>query len=202
MSCTPSPVHRGALYRSTPKFYSSLRSVGERGRLQHSAGARHAETDPCVRPACRTRAAQFTWTVENFGTVKQLKLYSPVFQSGQYNWRILLFPNGNNVQQLSVYLDVADSVTLPQGWSRQAHFSLTVQNQKDPSKSVVKGAQNYGCCSTHNEGCSAHTSRSACARVQRRRESHVRRGSRSRACVRVWTPRACAHASFGVRRGC
>ena len=54
--------------------------------------------------------------------------------------RILLFPNGNNVQQLSVYLDVADSATLPQGWSRQAHFSLTVQNQKDPAKSVVKGA--------------------------------------------------------------
>ena len=54
--------------------------------------------------------------------------------------RILLFPGGNNVQQLSVYLDVADSVTLPQGWSRQAHFSLTVQNQKDPTKSVVKGA--------------------------------------------------------------
>jgi hypothetical protein len=54
--------------------------------------------------------------------------------------RILLFPNGNNVQQLSVYLDVADSATLPQGWSRQAHFSLTVVNQKDSTKSVVKGA--------------------------------------------------------------
>ena len=54
--------------------------------------------------------------------------------------RILLFPAGNNVQQLSVYLDVADSATLPQGWSRQAHFALTVQNTKDPSKSVVKGA--------------------------------------------------------------
>jgi len=86
---------------------------------------------------------EFTWTVENFSKVKQLKLYSPVFQSGQYNWRILLFPNGNNVQQLSVYLDVADSVTLPQGWSRQAHFSLTVQNQKDPSKSVVKDADHH-----------------------------------------------------------
>ena len=44
------------------------------------------------------------------------------------------------MQQLSVYLDVADAVTLPQGWSRQAHFSLTVQNQKDPPKSVAKGA--------------------------------------------------------------
>jgi len=88
-------------------------------------------------------SGEFTWTVENFTKVKQLKLYSPVFQSGQYNWRILLFPNGNNVQQLSVYLDVADSVTLPQGWSRQAHFSLTVQNTKDPSKSVVKDADHH-----------------------------------------------------------
>ena len=57
--------------------------------------------------------------------------------------RILLFPGGNNVQQLSVYLDVADSVTLPQGWSRQAHFSLTVQNQKDPARSVVKDADHH-----------------------------------------------------------
>ena len=42
-----------------------------------------------------------------------------------------------------MYLDVADSVTLPQGWSRQAHFSLTVQNQKDPTKSVVKDADHH-----------------------------------------------------------
>ena len=92
---------------------------------------------------CSSLARAVTWTVENFTKVKQLKLYSPVFQSGQYNWRILLFPCGNNVQQLSVYLDVADSVTLPQGWSRQAHFSLTVQNQKDPTKSVVKDADHH-----------------------------------------------------------
>lgn len=47
------------------------------------------------------------------------------------------------MQQLSVYLDVADSVTLPQGWSRQAHFSLTVQNQKEPQRSVVKDADHH-----------------------------------------------------------
>ena len=29
---------------------------------------------------------EYTWTIENFTKVKQLKLYSPVFQSGQYNW--------------------------------------------------------------------------------------------------------------------
>ena len=53
--------------------------------------------------------------------------------------RILLFPSGNNFHQLAVYLDVADSNTLPQGWSRQAHFTLTVHNHKDPNRSVVKG---------------------------------------------------------------
>jgi ubiquitin carboxyl-terminal hydrolase 7 len=86
---------------------------------------------------------QFTWIIENFNKLKQPKLYSPVFQSGQYNWRILLFPSGNNVTQLSVYLDVADSATLPQGWSRQAHFTLTVHNQKDPSRSVIKDADHH-----------------------------------------------------------
>ena len=86
---------------------------------------------------------EFSWTIEGVTKLKQQKLYSPVFQSGQYNWRILLFPGGNNVQQLSVYLDVADSGQLPQGWTRQAHFSLTVHNQKDPQRSVVKDADHH-----------------------------------------------------------
>ena len=86
---------------------------------------------------------EYTWAVESFEKMKQNKVYSPVFQSGQYNWRILLFPGGNNVQQLSVYLDVADSATLPQGWSRRAHFSLTVHNQKDPALSVIKDAEHH-----------------------------------------------------------
>ena len=44
------------------------------------------------------------------------------------------------MQQLSVYLDVADAPSLPQGWSRQAHFSLTVLNHKDTTKNVIKDA--------------------------------------------------------------
>ena len=55
----------------------------------------------------------------------------------------MLFPAGNNVTQLSVYLDVADSATLPQGWSRQAHFTVTVHNRKDPSHSVIKDADHH-----------------------------------------------------------
>lgn len=29
---------------------------------------------------------EFTWYIESFSKNKQAKLYSPVFQSGQYNW--------------------------------------------------------------------------------------------------------------------
>jgi hypothetical protein len=52
----------------------------------------------------------------------------------------LLFPKGNNVDHLSIYLDVADSASLPYGWSRFAHFSLAVVNQYDPKITVKKGA--------------------------------------------------------------
>ena len=29
---------------------------------------------------------EFSWTIEGMNKLKQQKLYSPVFQSGQYNW--------------------------------------------------------------------------------------------------------------------
>ena len=32
---------------------------------------------------------QFTWIIEGFNKMKQPKLYSPVFNSGQYNWCVL-----------------------------------------------------------------------------------------------------------------
>lgn len=54
--------------------------------------------------------------------------------------RVLLFPKGNNVDHLSVYLDVADSAQLPYGWSRFAHFTLAVVNQYDPKLTVKKGS--------------------------------------------------------------
>ncbi|KAI3734586.1 hypothetical protein L6452_14057 [Arctium lappa] len=74
-------------------------------------------------------SARFTWTIENFSRLTGKKLYSEVFFVGGYKWRVLIFPKGNNVDHLSMYLDVADSSTLPYGWSRYAQFSLAVINQ-------------------------------------------------------------------------
>ena len=53
--------------------------------------------------------------------------------------RVLIFPKGNNVDHLSMYLDVADSATLPYGWSRYAQFSLAVINQMHSKFTIRKG---------------------------------------------------------------
>lgn len=52
---------------------------------------------------------------------------------------MLIFPKGNNVDYLSMYLDVADSASLPYGWSRFAQFSLAVVNQIQSKYSIRKG---------------------------------------------------------------
>ncbi|XP_016484081.2 ubiquitin C-terminal hydrolase 12 [Nicotiana tabacum] len=86
-------------------------------------------------------SARFTWTIENFSRLNSKKLYSDVFHVGGYKWRILIFPKGNNVDHLSMYLDVADSPALPYGWSRHAQFSLAVLNRVHNKFTVRKDTQ-------------------------------------------------------------
>ncbi|KAL0912228.1 hypothetical protein M5K25_018190 [Dendrobium thyrsiflorum] len=69
-------------------------------------------------------SSRFIWTIENFSRLNFKKHYSDVFIVGGYKWRVLIFPKGNNVEHLSMYLDVADSASLPYGWSRSAQFGL------------------------------------------------------------------------------
>ncbi|KAK9122991.1 hypothetical protein Sjap_012593 [Stephania japonica] len=85
--------------------------------------------------------SRFTWTIENFSRLNIKKHYSDVFHVGGYKWRVLIFPKGNNVDHLSMYLDVADSANLPYGWSRYAQFSLAVVNQMFGRLSVRKDTQ-------------------------------------------------------------
>ncbi|XP_016486549.2 ubiquitin C-terminal hydrolase 12 isoform X1 [Nicotiana tabacum] len=86
-------------------------------------------------------SAQFTWTIDNFSRLNVKKLYSEVFNVGGYKWRILIFPKGNKVDCLSIYLDVADSASLPYGWSKYAQFSLAVHNQIQNKFTVRKDTQ-------------------------------------------------------------
>ncbi|XP_062091688.1 MATH domain and coiled-coil domain-containing protein At3g58270-like isoform X3 [Humulus lupulus] len=67
--------------------------------------------------------------------------------------RIIVFPKGNNVDYLSVYLTVADSVTLPRGWSKYAMVGLSVSNQFHPKFTITEafehefkaGERSWGC---------------------------------------------------------
>jgi hypothetical protein len=83
----------------------------------------------------------FTWKIENFSKLKTKKLYSETFHSGGYEWRVLICPKGNNVEHLSVYLDVANSPTFPDGWSRHARFGLSVINQIRNEATVRKDTE-------------------------------------------------------------
>ncbi|XP_030520703.1 ubiquitin C-terminal hydrolase 12-like [Rhodamnia argentea] len=85
--------------------------------------------------------SRFTWRIDNFSRMNTKKLYSDIFIVGGYKWRVLVFPKGNNVDYLSMYLDVADSASLPYGWSRYAQFSLGVINQIHNKYTVRKDTQ-------------------------------------------------------------
>ncbi|KAH9659378.1 ubiquitin carboxyl-terminal hydrolase 13 [Citrus sinensis] len=82
-------------------------------------------------------SSRFTWRIENFSRLNTKKHYSEIFIVGGFKWRVLIFPKGNNVDHLSMYLDVADSSSLPYGWSRYAQFSLAVINQIHSKYSVI-----------------------------------------------------------------
>ncbi|XP_039067264.1 MATH domain and coiled-coil domain-containing protein At3g58270-like isoform X2 [Hibiscus syriacus] len=84
------------------------------------------------------QVTKVTWRIENFSRIKDKKLYSENFIVDGNKWRILIFPKGNNVNHLSIYLDVADSENLPYGWSRFAGFRFAVIDQIDRTTSIAK----------------------------------------------------------------
>ncbi|KAJ8476606.1 hypothetical protein OPV22_020333 [Ensete ventricosum] len=92
-----------------------------------------------------TSIFKFTWAIKNFSRLKTRKLYSDVFLVGGHQWRLLLFPKGNNVDSLSIYMDAADSDSLVFGWTRFAHFGLTVIDQIKSDRSITKECQNIFC---------------------------------------------------------
>ncbi|MCO5606522.1 hypothetical protein L7F22_060710 [Adiantum nelumboides] len=93
------------------------------------------------QPAEDPLQGKYTWRIENFSKLNIRKYYSDTFVIGGYKWRILIFPKGNTVDHLSMYLDVADSSVLPYGWSRFAHFNLAVLNHIDLKLSIRKDTQ-------------------------------------------------------------
>ncbi|KAH1045950.1 hypothetical protein J1N35_036734 [Gossypium stocksii] len=85
-----------------------------------------------------------TWRIENFSNIKDYKLCSANFTVDGNKWRLSIYPKGNNVDFLSIYL-VADSATLASGWSRYAHHGFAVIDQLDfASKEFTENHASWG----------------------------------------------------------
>ncbi|KAE8702112.1 hypothetical protein F3Y22_tig00110502pilonHSYRG00007 [Hibiscus syriacus] len=82
---------------------------------------------------------KFTWRIDNLSTVEDEILYSEDFVVEGNKWRIHIYPKGNNVDYLSIYLGVANSATLPSGWSAYVQFGFAVIDQIDRRTSLTQG---------------------------------------------------------------
>ncbi|VFQ95297.1 unnamed protein product [Cuscuta campestris] len=86
--------------------------------------------------------SKFTWRIENFSKLDAKKLFSVAFIVNDYQWRLSLYPKGNNADRhLSLYLGVVHSSALPDDWSIKAKFSLALINQIDRNKTIKKGLE-------------------------------------------------------------
>ena len=69
------------------------------------------------------------------------RTYGAAFSAGGFSWRLLLFPRGNTVPFLSLYLAVTSDFQqrLPAAWSKFARFALIVTNRA--AAPLVKSTQ-------------------------------------------------------------
>ncbi|KAK9019650.1 hypothetical protein V6N11_054164 [Hibiscus sabdariffa] len=88
--------------------------------------------------------SKVTWRIQNFSSFKNgQSLCSENFSVDGNKWNIDIYPKGdnNNLDHLSIYLDVADSATLPSGWTRFARFGFAVIDQIDRRNSITKAME-------------------------------------------------------------
>ncbi|KAF0983053.1 hypothetical protein FDP41_011031 [Naegleria fowleri] len=77
---------------------------------------------------------KWRWKVD-FSTLPA-KHYSPEFTAGPHKFRLLVFPHGNNVNFVSVYLDTCQSTDV-----KLVRFQITILNQKDIRESFSQEAE-------------------------------------------------------------
>ncbi|XP_050226554.1 uncharacterized protein LOC126676408 [Mercurialis annua] len=98
-------------------------------------------------------STKVTWKIDNFSKLTTSYLYSDVFIAERCKWCLCIYPKGKDVDHLSIYLHVADSKSLPNSWSRDAHFSLSVINQIKEKSTVTKDRQHVFVANESGWGC-------------------------------------------------
>jgi ubiquitin carboxyl-terminal hydrolase 7 len=81
-----------------------------------------------------------TWDIQHWRNLERRE-HSPVFHAGDYPWRILFFPYGNNVDFASFYLEHGfEDKQPPNDWYACVQFMLVLWNPNDPSIYVSHAA--------------------------------------------------------------
>ena len=73
----------------------------------------------------------FTWDIENWRSLSKRER-GPIFKCGDFPWRVLFFPFGNNVDHASFYLEHGFDDKPGEDWYACAQFMLVLWNPKDP----------------------------------------------------------------------
>ncbi|XP_057999395.1 ubiquitin C-terminal hydrolase 12-like [Hevea brasiliensis] len=89
---------------------------------------------------CNAAPFKFTWRINEFSK-RTGKVCSEDFSAGGCKWRLAIYPKGNKVNYLSIYLEVAYPKNLPEKWSTEVKFSLAVVNQINSRSTVRKDTQ-------------------------------------------------------------
>ena len=83
------------------------------------------------------------WEIKDWTALKDDKIRGPKFTCGGYEWNILLFPRGNNNNQLSLYIE-PHPITIPgeekKQWYVCAKFGLDLWNPNDPTAHYSSGS--------------------------------------------------------------
>ncbi|CAG8581315.1 9289_t:CDS:10, partial [Cetraspora pellucida] len=75
----------------------------------------------------------YTWRITDWKELEK-RTTSPEFDAGNWKWRILLFPFGNNnTDCVSIYLEFSDLEEVPDDWYCCVQFALLLWNPYDPS---------------------------------------------------------------------
>ncbi|GLU05158.1 hypothetical protein SLE2022_222720 [Rubroshorea leprosula] len=84
-------------------------------------------------------SSKHIWRIESFST-KQLECYdSQTFFSGDYNWKIQMYPKGRRLglgSHISLYLALADPKAIPSSSKIFTEFSLRMVDQTQPGRHI------------------------------------------------------------------
>ncbi|KAK9471279.1 uncharacterized protein V1510DRAFT_420556 [Dipodascopsis tothii] len=128
---------------STPSpLLESAQAAGADGKLDGASQLIPADNYPAMMnklcpPLDELEVETEAYSIWNIDSWKKLekKLHGPAFKCGDFEWRVLLFPAGNNSDHMSMYLECSapPGYETPDEWAVCAQFGLVLSNVSDPT---------------------------------------------------------------------